>query len=269
MSKISFLELVEGQRGLLGIGFAAFLDFEEAFPGREVEEAGVGGGGVGEQEAYGKVDEGGYPHADGAHGSFADRFLAYHADDVVHNEESYRGYERHTKTAFADDGAEGCSDEEEEKAGYGEGEFAHPFDVVAVDVFLVGFDEGVVHLHVAEGVEGGGSGLGEVFLTGSVEGVSNQLEDVGVGGSIAWRSSGLVAAHFVVHGVFEFAVAVAELGFEFVHRGVELRHVHHLDTSVEEVVVAFAEGEGGDVEGEHLFFKADVGEGAREVVFAV
>ena len=66
---------VDGGSGL-GVGggllFVPRFDFEPFFPGGEVEEAGVGSGLPGEERSYGDEDEGGYPHAYGSHGAFAD-----------------------------------------------------------------------------------------------------------------------------------------------------------------------------------------------------
>ena len=118
----------------------AVLDTEPAFPGGEVEEAGVGGGLPCEEGTDGDEDKGGDPHADGFESAFANGFFANHADDVVEDEEDDRGDKGHAEAAFADDGTEGGADEEEEETGDGEGEFAHELDVVAVDVLAVGVD---------------------------------------------------------------------------------------------------------------------------------
>ena len=84
-------------------GGTVFLEFrfdvEPAFPGGEVEEAGVGGGLPGEEGADGDEYEGGNPHAQRGHGAFADGFFAYHADDVVEDEEDDRGDKRHSEAA--------------------------------------------------------------------------------------------------------------------------------------------------------------------------
>jgi len=141
---------------------------EELAPGGAIEEGGVGGGLEGEDDADGQHDEGGYPHAFGAEGGLADGFLGNHADDIIEHEEAHRGHQGEPQAAFADDGAEGGSDEEKQQAGHREGELAVPLDMMTVDI-------------LALAVEGVGIQLG------LVGGTLGQVAGVAVGtGTVVW-----------------------------------------------------------------------------------
>lgn len=241
---------------------------EELLPRGGVEEGAVGGGFDSEDDANGEHGQGADPHTDGADGALADGLLGYHADDIVEDEKEYRGDQRQSEAALADDAAEGCANEEEEEAGHGEGVFALPLDEVTVDVFAVGLLE--IDLHA--GVFGGGASSveGEVAdaarrgcgMHGGLVGgglLDGGRRRVGIGVPRPERGGDLLPALHTPDG--EGAVEAA-------HGGVELGDVHHLIASLEEVLAAAVEGERGDVEGDGLLIEADGGEGAPMVVLA-
>ena len=55
-------------------------------------------------------------------------------DDIIEDEYDDTDDDRHAEASFANDGAEGCSDEEEEEAGQTHREFLVPFDAVLAQI---------------------------------------------------------------------------------------------------------------------------------------
>ena len=145
----------------VSLGAEAQKSAEEGKISIEVEHHRVAVCHKGEIGSSRSEDEGRHPHAH----HHVDATIARHlhargVDDVVEDENTHRDNRGHAQSAFANDGTERCTHEEEEQASQRQGDTLVPFHLVLADVVFLIFHSLVAPCRFGgETLEHGGSAV--------------------------------------------------------------------------------------------------------------
>ena len=245
----------------LSAGSQSEQPHEEVAVALDVEDDAVRVGLVSEEDASCRQHDGAEPCA-ALHGPDIGLgiVLACLVDDVVEDEDDDADNDRHSESAFADDGSQWCSDEEEEQACQAHGELLVPLDAMlaqaqvsvarlecaelALSLHRLGFGQScsprpealvVGHCHV-DGVEGrhllclldDGERVGAPSRNGLAHVPQLDVVVDGMAGAVYHVAHRVDAVVYLSH-VLRLSIVCEEVGIHQVEVGIEGNHVNLLD----------------------------------------